>query len=105
MIVFRYKAEAVMECDPETVFYYVDPVPDGPRAKWDRAVKALELVDRLDKVTINFHILLLVNLFSFTRNPLTKIFIFKNCFQIWPTKSVNLKRKLPPFSFLSLSRL
>ena len=40
----------MMECDPETVFFYVDPVPEGPRAKWDKAVKALELVERLDKV-------------------------------------------------------
>ena len=47
---YRYKAEAMMECDPETVFFYVDPVPEGPRAKWDKAVKALELVERLDKV-------------------------------------------------------
>ena len=52
IFIFRYKAEVTIDCDPETVFSYIDPTPDGPRAKWDKAVKELELVERIDKVIL-----------------------------------------------------
>lgn len=40
----------MIDCDPDTVFHYIDPTPAGPRARWDKAVKALEIVDTVDKV-------------------------------------------------------
>lgn len=44
-----YKAEALINADPETVFSYIEPNPDGPRAKWDKAVKGLELLEKISE--------------------------------------------------------
>ena len=46
---YRYKVEGVVDADPETVFTYIDPTPVSPRAKWDRAVKELHIIEQLDK--------------------------------------------------------
>ena len=48
---YRYKVEGVVDADPETVFSYIDPSPASPRAKWDRAIKELHVIEQLDKVT------------------------------------------------------
>lgn len=47
---YRYKVEGVVDADPETVFSYIDPSPASPRAKWDRAIKELHIIEQLDKV-------------------------------------------------------
>jgi len=44
-----YKAEAYMDATPEDTFKYVDPSPDGPRSKWDKAVKGLEIIEEIEK--------------------------------------------------------
>uniref|UniRef100_A0A8W8IAA2 START domain-containing protein n=1 Tax=Magallana gigas TaxID=29159 RepID=A0A8W8IAA2_MAGGI len=41
---FRYKGEAIYNCPPKTVFDYVEPLPDGPRAKWDTNMKKIEIL-------------------------------------------------------------
>ena len=48
----RYKSECVVDAEPRTVFRYIEPRPDGPRSQWDKAVKALELVDTIDDVRL-----------------------------------------------------
>ena len=47
---FRYKSECVIDVDPNTAFKYVEPVSDGPRGQWDKAVKSLEVVDKINEV-------------------------------------------------------
>ena len=47
---FRYKSECVIDVDPNTAFKYVEPVSDGPRGQWDKAVKSLEVVRKIDEV-------------------------------------------------------
>jgi len=49
---YRYKAEGVIDADPETVFSYIEPSPDSPRSKWDKAVKELQIVETVDNVSI-----------------------------------------------------
>lgn len=44
-----YKAEAVINADPETVFKYIEPTPDGPRGRWDKAVKGLEVLEKISE--------------------------------------------------------
>lgn len=44
-----YRSECILNAEPETVFKYIEPIPDGPRSNWDKAVKALELLDRIDE--------------------------------------------------------
>uniref|UniRef100_A0A8W8IA99 START domain-containing protein n=1 Tax=Magallana gigas TaxID=29159 RepID=A0A8W8IA99_MAGGI len=39
-----YKGEAIYNCPPKTVFDYVEPLPDGPRAKWDTNMKKIEIL-------------------------------------------------------------
>lgn len=46
---YLYKGEAVINAPPSTVFYYVDPLPDGPRAKWDSNMKKIEVLEWLEK--------------------------------------------------------
>ena len=46
---YRYKVEGVVDADPETVFSYIDPTPASRRAKWDRAIKELHIIEQLDK--------------------------------------------------------
>ena len=52
IVVSRYKAEAAMDASPEDTFRYVDPTPDGPRSKWDKAVKELSIIAEYEKVCI-----------------------------------------------------
>jgi len=44
-----YKGECTIATSPETVYKYVDPSPDGPRQKWDKAIKDLETIERVDE--------------------------------------------------------
>lgn len=44
-----YKVEAVVDADPETVFSYIDPTPASPRAKWDKAIRELHIIEQLEK--------------------------------------------------------
>ena len=39
-----------MEASPEDTYKYIDPSPDGPRSKWDKAVKGLSVVEEIEKV-------------------------------------------------------
>lgn len=43
-----YKSESIMNADPATVFSFIDPDPNGPRSKWDKAIKELQIVDKVD---------------------------------------------------------
>lgn len=52
--VYRYKVEGVVDADPQTVFSYIDPSPASPRAKWDKAIKELHIIEQLDKATIQY---------------------------------------------------
>jgi len=47
LLFFRYKSECVIDASPEVVFQYCDPKPDGPRTKFDRALKGLEIVESI----------------------------------------------------------
>ena len=40
-----------MNADPATVFSFIDPDPNGPRSKWDKAIKELQIVDKVDSVS------------------------------------------------------
>ncbi|XP_048734306.1 stAR-related lipid transfer protein 5 isoform X2 [Ostrea edulis] len=44
-----YKGEAIYNCPPKTVFDYVEPLPDGPRAKWDTNMKKIEILKWIEK--------------------------------------------------------
>lgn len=46
-----YKSEAIIGADAEAVFSYLEPTKESPRAKWDKAIKDLETVERIDKAT------------------------------------------------------
>jgi len=48
---FRYRAESVLPADPETVFRYIDPLPGSVREKWDKAIKELQIVERMGDVS------------------------------------------------------
>lgn len=50
---FRYKGECMIDAPPATVFSYVDPLPDGPRGKWDSNMKKIETLENIEKVTCN----------------------------------------------------
>ena len=54
---YRYKVEGVVDADPETVFSFIDPTPASPRAKWDKAIKELHVIEQLDKATRYIHVL------------------------------------------------
>lgn len=41
---------------PKTVFEYVEPLPEGPRMKWDKNMKKIEVLKWLDKVIKLFYI-------------------------------------------------
>ncbi|KAL5004816.1 hypothetical protein ScPMuIL_018272 [Solemya velum] len=40
---YLYKGEALLNAPPKAVFDYVEPLPDGPRAKWDKNMKKIEI--------------------------------------------------------------
>lgn len=42
-----YKSECIVDASPEVVFQYCDPKPDGLRIKFDKALKGLEIVERV----------------------------------------------------------
>ncbi|XP_033750450.1 stAR-related lipid transfer protein 5-like isoform X2 [Pecten maximus] len=46
---YLYKGEAVYNAKPRVVFDYVEPLPDGHRAKWDKNMKKIEIVKQIDK--------------------------------------------------------
>ena len=50
-VLCRYKSESILEHSPETVFSYLDPLPNSNRLKWDPAVNNLEVVEEIDQVT------------------------------------------------------
>ncbi|KAH3843391.1 stAR-related lipid transfer protein 5-like [Dreissena polymorpha] len=52
---YLYKGECVYDAPPQTVFNYVDPLPDSHRGQWDTAVKHIETVEWLvkDKLRVN----------------------------------------------------
>lgn len=43
-----YKAEGIVDADPETVFSFVDPSPSSPRVTWDKAIKEIKILEQLD---------------------------------------------------------
>ena len=47
----RYKGESIINAPPATVFEYIDPLPDGPRAKWDSNMKKIELLKWIESVS------------------------------------------------------
>ncbi|XP_060062496.1 stAR-related lipid transfer protein 5-like [Ylistrum balloti] len=46
---FLYKGEAVYCAKPKDVFDYIEPLPDGHRAKWDKNMKKIEIIKQIDK--------------------------------------------------------
>ena len=44
-----------MNAAPEVVYTYIDPDPKGKRNQWDKAVKELEVVEDIDKVSTRLH--------------------------------------------------
>ena len=48
-MICRYKVEGIINSPPETVFAYVEPDPNSHRVKWDKAIKELQLIERIDK--------------------------------------------------------
>jgi hypothetical protein len=45
----RYKGEAEYNAPPKTVFEYVEPLPNGPRPKWDKNMKKIEILKWIDE--------------------------------------------------------
>lgn len=43
-----YRVEGEVDADPEQVFFFIDPTPSGPRSKWDKAIKELQVIDTVD---------------------------------------------------------
>nr|AJM13631.1 stAR-related lipid transfer protein 5-like protein [Mimachlamys nobilis] len=51
---YLYKGEAVYAAKPKVVFDYVEPLPSGPRAKWDKNMKKIEIIKQIeDDLRIN----------------------------------------------------
>lgn len=46
---YLYKGEALYNAKPKAVFDYVEPLPDGHRAKWDKNMKKIEIVKQIEK--------------------------------------------------------
>ncbi|XP_069136982.1 stAR-related lipid transfer protein 5-like isoform X2 [Argopecten irradians] len=46
---YLYKGEAVYNAKPKVVFDYVEPLPNGHRAKWDKNMKKIEIVKQIEK--------------------------------------------------------
>ncbi|XP_013394480.1 stAR-related lipid transfer protein 5-like [Lingula anatina] len=44
-----YKAEGTVDAKPEKVFEYVEPKPDGLRPKWDKAIKAVDTIEKIEE--------------------------------------------------------
>ncbi|KAL4228196.1 hypothetical protein ACF0H5_013630 [Mactra antiquata] len=42
---YLYKGECMLDAPPATVFKFVDPLPDGPRGKWDSNMKKIETLE------------------------------------------------------------
>ena len=76
---YRYKVEGVVDADPETVFSYIDPTPASPRAKWDKAVRELHIIEQLDKA-VQYSTIFLNSLSVLPHLQLTYMQTFvKNC--------------------------
>ena len=52
LLVGRYKVEGELDAEPAVVFSYIEPSPNSPRSKWDRAIKELQLVQQVDSVGV-----------------------------------------------------
>jgi len=46
---YLYKGEFTLDASPATVFHYVDPLPDAPRAKWDSNMKKIEILEWIER--------------------------------------------------------
>lgn len=49
---YRYKSESFMNADAETVFSYIEPLPESVRSKWDKPIQELQTVERISDVSI-----------------------------------------------------
>ncbi|XP_021355226.1 stAR-related lipid transfer protein 5-like isoform X2 [Mizuhopecten yessoensis] len=45
---YLYKGEAVYAAKPKVVFDYVEPLPNGHRAKWDKNMKKIEIIKQME---------------------------------------------------------
>ena len=48
--VVRYKVEGELKASPETVFSFIDPSPTSSRSQWDKAIKELQLIEKISEV-------------------------------------------------------
>jgi hypothetical protein len=46
----RYKVEGELKASPEAVFSYIDPSPNSSRSQWDKAIKELQLIEKVSEV-------------------------------------------------------
>lgn len=44
-----YKSEAIIAASPETVYSYIEPLPESPRSQWDKAIKELQTLEKVEK--------------------------------------------------------
>lgn len=50
-----YKGEAEYNAPPKTVFEYVEPLPNGPRPKWDKNMKKIEILKWIDEPVLRIN--------------------------------------------------
>ncbi|XP_025077637.1 stAR-related lipid transfer protein 5-like [Pomacea canaliculata] len=47
---YLYRGQSEYNCPKETLFEYVDPLPEpSPRLRWDKAMKKIEVIRRIDE--------------------------------------------------------
>jgi len=57
-VLCRYKTEGILDADPETVFYFINPTTaDSPRNEWDKSITQREILEQPHQVIIATHIL------------------------------------------------
>jgi len=44
-----YKVEGELKASPEAVFSYIDPSPNSSRSQWDKAIKELQLIEKVSE--------------------------------------------------------
>ena len=50
-LLYRYRGQSDYSCSKETLFDYVDPLPSpAPRLRWDKGLKNVEVIRRIDEV-------------------------------------------------------
>jgi len=43
----RYKTEGILDADPDTVFYFINPTTaDSPRNEWDKSITQREILEQ-----------------------------------------------------------